>query len=814
MKIPNKILITSILVIVGLVIFCTKTEATSVGPASCSVSPASVTMGQGGAYDLSVSIDRASVGTNSVYVSAMEFQAGAYSDLGAVVPAGSSSANIKIYTTDTAKVGSGTFKVYCSTGCSKASCPGGGSPDVIGSATISLNITGTDVEVVPTGGGDTGSGSSSCKIPSVSIPPNSSLLIPIYTKKVSSGTLSFSGLSGSNITITPVFSSFKMGPYGAIGREKAEAIVRTGPNFIGGSYSITCDLPDGKYTATASAILPFVTNPSGKIKLSQVEYLNDTMFPKSDCPFAIPGCNGALYGNGIHNPQVMAFTDSVALIGGNTLSTRGNPGNGNKDTARYFSLTDPMNPVRVDSMAGPTIDSSIDAAGDYGAAYSIDSVAYSKDGKYRAVVSSQSQLFVSVNGGKKVIVDRNTNGNVSIVKSGSNYIFLQDQYTINITNPVPMINEVTGEWQDQAPLPSGFPDLGRGSKIVLGDDSYVAVVPNGSTRDSSLKIKLFSLSEKEAIAELVVDKKYYNSGKISFTGGDYIYAVRKEGTGMTLPWLLDVFRIEYSTKKITQIVKGASLPLGSSNSAIAGFDLGSGNLGIINFGSDSNGNGKIRAFLFSDLIAGKVVDVLTNSPVSTRYLDSETMQGRYGIVGPAEGRASSYSKDGIIYVYTTDAFGLDVKVWKFEKDTGSSSSVKTVPPSFPPLTVTVPTGEAGCLGGTVYETSAGKLCVNSSGGVTTTTSYNFNPVAEKKVEFKGPPADSNSGDILKKGSKGEAVKELQRFLNAELGLNLAVDGDMGPATVDAVKRYQLENGLKADGVVGPKTKMMMNASSN
>jgi hypothetical protein len=474
-------------------------------------------------------------------------------------------------------------------------------------------------------------------------------------------------LSGPNISITPVFSSFKMGPYGSIGRERAMAVVKTSPNFTGGSYSIACNLPDGKYTATASAILPFVTNPAGKIKLSQVEYLNDTMFSKSDCPFLIPGCNYFFTGPGIHNPQVMSFTDSVALIGGNTLNLVQPAGKTYKDTARYFSLTDPMNPVRVDSMAGPTILSN-DYGGDYGPVYAIDSVAYSKDGKYRAVVSSRNELFVSANGGKKIKVDTNINGNVSIVKFGSDYIFLENQKSINITNPVPALNETTGEWQNQAPLPSGFPDLGRDSKIVLGDDSYVATVPSLSSRDASLKIKLFSLSEKETIAELVVDKKYYSgNGKISFTGGDYIYAIRKDGTGMTLPWLLDVFKIEYSTKKITQIVKGASLPPGSSNSAIAGFDLGSGNLGIIIFGSDSNGNGKIRAFSFSDLITGKVIDVLTNSPVSTRYFDPETTEGRYGIVGPAETKASSYSKDGITYVYTTDTWGSGIKVWKFEK---------------------------------------------------------------------------------------------------------------------------------------------------
>lgn len=58
---------------------------------------------------------------------------------------------------------------------------------------------------------------------------------------------------------------------------------------------------------------------------------------------------------------------------------------------------------------------------------------------------------------------------------------------------------------------------------------------------------------------------------------------------------------------------------------------------------------------------------------------------------------------------------------------------------------------------------------------------------------------------LKQGSKGDAVKGLQSALKArgyEFG---AVDGVFGPATTEAVKQFQREFGLDADGIVGPNT---------
>jgi len=53
---------------------------------------------------------------------------------------------------------------------------------------------------------------------------------------------------------------------------------------------------------------------------------------------------------------------------------------------------------------------------------------------------------------------------------------------------------------------------------------------------------------------------------------------------------------------------------------------------------------------------------------------------------------------------------------------------------------------------------------------------------------------------IKKGSEGEEVVALQQLL----GINPA-DGKFGPQTDTEVKKFQKENGLTADGIVGPKT---------
>jgi predicted chitinase len=60
-------------------------------------------------------------------------------------------------------------------------------------------------------------------------------------------------------------------------------------------------------------------------------------------------------------------------------------------------------------------------------------------------------------------------------------------------------------------------------------------------------------------------------------------------------------------------------------------------------------------------------------------------------------------------------------------------------------------------------------------------------------------------ETLKMGSKGTAVKNLQKKLK-ELGFNPGViDGDFGPGVQAAVLAFQKSKGLLADGTVGPRT---------
>lgn len=58
---------------------------------------------------------------------------------------------------------------------------------------------------------------------------------------------------------------------------------------------------------------------------------------------------------------------------------------------------------------------------------------------------------------------------------------------------------------------------------------------------------------------------------------------------------------------------------------------------------------------------------------------------------------------------------------------------------------------------------------------------------------------------IKKGSKGTQVKYLQSFLNWALGTKLSKDGVAGSKTVSAIKKFQKQYGLKADGVFGSKS---------
>ncbi len=75
------------------------------------------------------------------------------------------------------------------------------------------------------------------------------------------------------------------------------------------------------------------------------------------------------------------------------------------------------------------------------------------------------------------------------------------------------------------------------------------------------------------------------------------------------------------------------------------------------------------------------------------------------------------------------------------------------------------------------------------------------------VDGEVKPEPEPEEPTLRKGAEGERVRELQKRL-MELGYQLpkyGADGDYGAETIAAVKAFQQDHGLTADGVTGPKT---------
>ena len=60
-------------------------------------------------------------------------------------------------------------------------------------------------------------------------------------------------------------------------------------------------------------------------------------------------------------------------------------------------------------------------------------------------------------------------------------------------------------------------------------------------------------------------------------------------------------------------------------------------------------------------------------------------------------------------------------------------------------------------------------------------------------------------DVIKEGSRGESVIKLQTELKKMGYFTADVTGHFGSLTKDAVKKFQAENNLKVDGIVGPNT---------
>ncbi len=76
----------------------------------------------------------------------------------------------------------------------------------------------------------------------------------------------------------------------------------------------------------------------------------------------------------------------------------------------------------------------------------------------------------------------------------------------------------------------------------------------------------------------------------------------------------------------------------------------------------------------------------------------------------------------------------------------------------------------------------------------------------------GGATPDSTRPVLRRGSKGDAVVTLQITLQ-KLGFMVAIDGDFGPGTEVAVARFQRDQRLDVDGIVGPGTWAVLDKSA-
>lgn len=102
------------------------------------------------------------------------------------------------------------------------------------------------------------------------------------------------------------------------------------------------------------------------------------------------------------------------------------------------------------------------------------------------------------------------------------------------------------------------------------------------------------------------------------------------------------------------------------------------------------------------------------------------------------------------------------------------------------------------------------LHVSNTGGVNTssnTPEKREKNIVRQNLTIKDIISNGDNSELLAKGSSGKGVEELQQML-LDKGYELpekGVDGLYGPETADAVKKFQEDNNLKVDGVVGIET---------
>ena len=118
-----------------------------------------------------------------------------------------------------------------------------------------------------------------------------------------------------------------------------------------------------------------------------------------------------------------------------------------------------------------------------------------------------------------------------------------------------------------------------------------------------------------------------------------------------------------------------------------------------------------------------------------------------------------------------------------------------------------------------FNTSGASSVVANGGGVcakkytvSKTAAHYFMPEYKKTTEIIPEFTDGSSVTLLKKGSSGDSVKDMQEkliYLDYYCG-PAGADGDFGNNTYNALKEFQKDYNLKVDGIYGENSDRELN----
>lgn len=144
-------------------------------------------------------------------------------------------------------------------------------------------------------------------------------------------------------------------------------------------------------------------------------------------------------------------------------------------------------------------------------------------------------------------------------------------------------------------------------------------------------------------------------------------------------------------------------------------------------------------------------------------------------------------------------------------DTFDTAAPTTATPTPSPT----PTADQSVSQPTINWDDWGSTATTNPGASTTVSVVTNNPSANTIAVVTQKPTDTPAPttSVLKKGSSGSEVRQVQQRLKTLGWLSGSADGDFGDATEAAVMAFQKASGLTADGIVGKSTLAKLNSNS-